>query len=97
MPHVHHAAVVGTVKTSLGDEVCKDVNLIRRQHACLVRILRELNLRIIEVDLQGSYHAYLLLEHVAVSCNGIVFLPKPRTVADQNNVSILKHMNKDFT
>lgn len=92
IPGLYHTVVVGTVKDDTGSDFCKDQELLRRQHESLIRIFKELNLRVIQVDLHGSYITHFMIDNIAVACNGTVFLPKPRTVVDQKNVSIFFHL-----
>lgn len=88
LPHIYTHAIVGTVKATLFEEVNVDPIELRRQHDCLLRVLRELNIEIIELDLQGSFRTSFLLDRLAVSAQGTVFLPKPRTAVEEYNVSL---------
>ncbi|XP_021199837.3 N(G),N(G)-dimethylarginine dimethylaminohydrolase 1 [Helicoverpa armigera] len=90
--HEYTHALVGKASPGsvLGDGVMFDE--IRRQHECYTRLLRELNVEVIEVTLQGSLPEKLLLEKMAIICHGIALLPRSNSTDEINNAKILKEI-----
>lgn len=86
--HQYTHALVGKVTPgcSYGDGI--DGVEVRRQHDSYTRLLRELNIEVIEVDLQGSLHEQILIENMAVIWNGTALLPRRSSAVEKNNVSI---------
>lgn len=86
--HEYSHALVGKVThgSHYGDGI--EFDDIRRQHDCYLRLLRELNVEVVEVDLQGTLHEKVLLEDLAIICHGIALLPKSGSTIEAHNVSI---------
>lgn len=81
-------AIVGVVKSTIAEEAAHvDMHALRYQHAYLVRILRDMEVDVIEVDFHGPYTGSLLLDRVAVSVNGVVYMPTPKSDIEEYNVS----------
>lgn len=88
-------ALVGKITTGLqgfGKDV--DPKDVRRQHDCFVRLLKELNIEVIELNLEGTITENIFLDDVAVICHGIALLLKPRNEAEARNFKILKEVLK---
>lgn len=86
--HQYTHAIVGKVRPALRVTDRADLNDARRQHDCFLRLLRELELTVVEVDLSDSFPDNVLLEDVAVVCNGMALLPKPMDNGGEQKVSI---------
>lgn len=82
-------AIVGVVKSTIAEEAEVDTYALKYQHDYLLRILRDMNVDVVEVDFQGPFTGSLLLDRVAVSVNGVVYLPAPKTAIEEFNVSHL--------
>ncbi|KOB65244.1 Uncharacterized protein OBRU01_23017 [Operophtera brumata] len=65
-------AIVGVVKSTVAEEAEVDTYALKYQHDYLLRILRDMNVNVIEVDFQGPFTGSLLLDRVAVSVNGVL-------------------------
>ncbi|KAJ8736972.1 hypothetical protein PYW07_000243 [Mythimna separata] len=95
--HQYTHALVGKVTpgSSHGDDI--EYEEVRRQHDCYTRLLRELNIEVVEVNLQGSLHEKVSIENMAVICHGIALLPKNSSPVEINNTKILKEiLQKDL-
>ncbi|XP_022833144.1 N(G),N(G)-dimethylarginine dimethylaminohydrolase 1 [Spodoptera litura] len=90
--HEFTHALVGkaTPGSSSGDGI--EFDEVRRQHECYLRLLRELNLEVVEVNLQGSLSDKLLLENLAIACHGIALLPRNNSSVEAHNTKILKEI-----
>lgn len=84
--HEFTHAIVGKVRPALRATDRADLNDARRQHDCFLRLLRELGLEIVEVELNGSLPENVLLEDLAIVCHGIALLPKPSDVFQEEKV-----------
>lgn len=84
--HEYTHVVVGKVTPALRVTDRADLNDARRQHDCFLRLLRELNLEVVEVDLGYSFPENVVLEHIAVVCHGIALLMKPTTSMEDDMV-----------
>lgn len=93
--HEYTHALVGKLspQTRCGNSVDVDYNDARRQHDCFLRLLRELNVEVVEVDLTGTYKN-LFLEDISVICHGNALLPKPASKCDEENVSLIRNILK---
>lgn len=87
--HEYTHALVGKVTPALRITDKADFNDARRQHDCYLRLLRELNVDVVELDLGGTFPSNVVLEDIAIICHGIALLPKPVASADEYKVSIL--------
>ncbi|KAL4717420.1 hypothetical protein ACJJTC_000569 [Scirpophaga incertulas] len=95
--HEHTHALVGKVTPVLRVTERSDLNDARRQHDCYVRLLKELNLEVVEVDLGGAFPDNIILEDAAIVCHGIALLPKPSTSVGEIKFNILKEiLSKDL-
>lgn len=94
--HEFTHAIVGkaTPGSSCGDGV--EFDEVRRQHDCYLRLLRELNIEVVEVNLQGSLSDKLLLENLAIACHGIALLPRNNSSIEAHNVSKLVFVIADM-
>ncbi|KAJ0183993.1 hypothetical protein K1T71_000416 [Dendrolimus kikuchii] len=89
--HEYTHALVGKLSSVLEHRAGGDVDYddARRQHECFLRLLRELNVEVLEVNLEGSFEDIILLEDVAVICHGIALLPKPTPKFIETNLKVL--------
>lgn len=87
--HEYTHAVVGKVTPPLRITDKADFNDARRQHDCYLRLLRELNVDVVELDLGGTFPGNVILEDVAIICHGIALLPKPVESGDEYKVGTL--------
>ncbi|KPJ09139.1 N(G),N(G)-dimethylarginine dimethylaminohydrolase 1 [Papilio machaon] len=95
--HEYTHAVVGKVTPALRITDRADLNDARRQHDCFLRLLRELNLEVVEVDFGYSFPENVLLEHISIVCHGIALLMKPTSSMEDDMLKILKEvMQKDL-
>lgn len=85
-------AIVGVVKSTVAAEADVETYALKYQHDYLLRILRDMDIDIIEVDFQGPYTGSLLLDRVAVSVNGVVYMPSPKSAIEEFNVSLDKYL-----
>ncbi|XP_026736725.1 N(G),N(G)-dimethylarginine dimethylaminohydrolase 1 [Trichoplusia ni] len=95
--HEYSHALVGKVTQGShhGDGI--DFDDVRRQHDCYLRLLRELNVEVVEVDLQGTLHEKVLVEDLAIICHGIALLPKSSSTIEAHNTKVLKEiLTKDL-
>ncbi|XP_052752582.1 N(G),N(G)-dimethylarginine dimethylaminohydrolase 1 [Galleria mellonella] len=95
--HEYTHAIVGKVTPVLRLTDKANLNDARRQHDCYSRLLRELNVEVIEVDIGGTFPENVFLEDVAIICHGIALLPKPSTTADELKTKAIKEvLRKDL-
>lgn len=88
--HEYTHAIVGKLNPPLRITDKADFNDARRQHDCYLRLLRELNMEVIEVDLGSPFPDNVLLEDTAIVCHGIALLPKPTSSGEEYKVSVVK-------
>ncbi|XP_072930617.1 N(G),N(G)-dimethylarginine dimethylaminohydrolase 1 [Epargyreus clarus] len=62
----------------------------RRQFDCYVRVLKELNLEVVEVDFGVEFPDNVFLEDLAIPCHGIVLLLKPTSSEEELVIKALK-------
>ncbi|KPJ00604.1 N(G),N(G)-dimethylarginine dimethylaminohydrolase 1 [Papilio xuthus] len=95
--HEYTHAVVGKVTPALRITDRADLNDARRQHDCFLRLLRELNLEVVEIDFGYPFPENALLEHISIVCHGIALLMKPTSNMEDDMLKILKEvMQKDL-
>lgn len=86
--HEYTHAIVGKAAPVLRMTDKVDLNDARRQQDCFLRLLRELNIEVIEVDLGGTFPANVLVEDTAVVCHGIGLMTKPINKTEETKVRI---------
>ncbi|XP_068620014.1 N(G),N(G)-dimethylarginine dimethylaminohydrolase 1-like [Battus philenor] len=95
--HEYTHAVVGKVVPVLRITDRADLNDARRQYDCYLRLLRELNLEVVDVDFDYSFPENILLEDIAIVCHGIALFTKPSSSEEDEMMKILKYiMEKDL-
>lgn len=94
--HEYTHVVVGKVLPALRVTDHADLNDARRQHDCFLRLLRELGVEVIEVELEGSFPGNILIEDAAVVCNGIALLPKPSEAVPEAKLNIVREALVDL-
>ncbi|CAG5038926.1 unnamed protein product [Parnassius apollo] len=95
--HEYTHAVVGKLTPAYRITDRADLNDARRQHDCYLRLLRELNLEVVEVDFGASFPANVLLENIAIVCHGIALLTKPTSNKEDEMMKVVKDvMQKDL-
>ncbi|KAG6446530.1 N(G),N(G)-dimethylarginine dimethylaminohydrolase 1 [Manduca sexta] len=95
--HEYTHVLVGKISADFKHNVEDNVDFddARRQHDCYLRLLRELNVDVIELDFEGSMRENLFLEDMAVICHGIALLPKPKSDISAQNMKLLKKVLKE--
>ncbi|CAG9136025.1 unnamed protein product [Plutella xylostella] len=88
--HEYTHAIVGTFMPVLRVGEGPDYSDARRQHDCYLRLLRELNLDVVELDLGGTFPSNVVLEDLAIVCHGIALLTKPASKADEQKSRVIK-------
>ncbi|CAH2034704.1 unnamed protein product, partial [Iphiclides podalirius] len=88
--HEYTHAVVGKVTPALRITDRADLNDARRQYDCYLRLLRELNLEVVEVDFGYTFPDNVLLEDISVVCHGIALLTKPESSMEDEMINILR-------
>lgn len=94
--HEYTHAVVGKVIPALQITDRADLNDARRQHDCYLRLLRELNLEVVEVDFGYSFPENILLEDISIVCHGIALLTKPSSIMEEEMVSYFSIIKLTF-
>nr|XP_013189175.1 unnamed protein product [Amyelois transitella] len=95
--HEYTHAIVGKVTPVLRVTDRADLNDARRQHDCYLRLLRELNIEVVEVEIPGTFPENVFLEDVAIVCHGIALLPKPNNTAEELKTKAIKEiLRKDL-
>ncbi|XP_068620002.1 N(G),N(G)-dimethylarginine dimethylaminohydrolase 1-like [Battus philenor] len=90
-------AVVGKVFPPLGIRDKADLNDARWQYDCYLRLLRELNLEVVEVDFDYAFPENVLLEDLAIVCHGTALFTKPSSSVEDEMMKMIKHvMEKDL-
>lgn len=85
--HEYTHTLVGKVTPALRLTDRADLNDARRQYDCYLRLLKELNVEVIEVDLGSLFPDNIFLEDIAIVCHGIALLPRALTAADEVKVT----------
>ncbi|KAM3968538.1 N(G),N(G)-dimethylarginine dimethylaminohydrolase 1 [Aphomia sociella] len=94
--HEYTHALVGklTPLSQLSDKCSNDA---RREYECYLRLLRELNVEVIEVDVGGEFPYNVLLEDNAIICHGIALLPKCTIPLETRKTKAIKEiLQKDL-
>ncbi|XP_026317354.1 N(G),N(G)-dimethylarginine dimethylaminohydrolase 1 [Hyposmocoma kahamanoa] len=94
--HEYTHAVVGKVTPPLRITDKADFNDARRQHDCYLRLLRELNVDVVELDLGGTFPGNVVLEDIAIICHGIALLPKPVASGDEYKLKKIREVLKSL-
>lgn len=84
--HEYTHAVVGKV-TALRATDKADLNDARRQYDYYLRLLKELNLELIEVETDAFFPENIVFEDLAIICHGIVLIPRPISSTEEIIVS----------
>ncbi|VVD00711.1 unnamed protein product, partial [Leptidea sinapis] len=87
MHEFSHAVVA---KVSCGTN--HKMNDLRCQYDSYIRLLKELNLEIIEVDVASSSSDVVVLEDLAVVCHGIALLLKPKPGSPEEATKAIKNV-----
>lgn len=85
--HEYTHAVVGKVIPALKLTDRADLNDARRQYDYYLRLLKELNLEIIEVETDAYFPENIIFEDIAIVCHGIMLLPRPVSSTEEIIVS----------
>lgn len=75
--HEYTHAVVGKVVPALRITDRADLNDARRQYDYYLRLLKELNLELIEIETDAFFPENIVIEDLAIVCHGIVLIPRP--------------------
>lgn len=89
--HSYTHAIMGIIDPVPGENLkdYDDLNYeaLRNEVDGYKRVLRELEINVIEVDTTGKIRDKLLIEDLAVVCHGIAVLPKQESSTAATNVS----------
>lgn len=85
--HEYTHAIVGKIRPALRVTDKADFNDARRQHDCYLRLLRELGVEVVEVQLDGPFPSNAIVEDAAIVCHGIALLPKPSDKISEEKVT----------
>lgn len=86
--HEYTHVIVGKVPAYRPGE-SPGCSVARRQFDCYVRVLKELNIEVVEVDFGVEFPDNVFFEDLAIACHGIVLLLKPTSTDDEQMVSSL--------
>ncbi|XP_026500274.1 N(G),N(G)-dimethylarginine dimethylaminohydrolase 1 [Vanessa tameamea] len=88
--HEYTHAVVGKVVPALRATDRADMNDSRRQYDYYLRLLKELNLELIEIETDAFFPENIVLEDLAIVCHGIVLMPRPISATEEIIMAALK-------
>ncbi|XP_063837786.1 N(G),N(G)-dimethylarginine dimethylaminohydrolase 1 [Ostrinia nubilalis] len=88
--HEYTHAIVGKVTPALRLTDKADLNDARRQFDCYLRLLKELNVEVLELDIGSSFPDNIFLEDVANVCHGIALLPKASSTVEEIKMKAIK-------
>lgn len=91
--HEYTHAVVGKMVPELRVTDKADLNDARRQYDNYLRLLRELNLQLVEIETDAFFPENIVFEDLAIVCHGIVLLPRPVSATEE---IIVSHCNYSF-
>ncbi|KAI5647014.1 hypothetical protein NE865_01269 [Phthorimaea operculella] len=92
--HEYTHAIVGKVTPTLRVTDKADFNDARRQHDFYLRVLRELNVDVIEVDLAGKFPQNVVVEDLAIVNHGIALLPKQTGSGEDSKTKKIREILK---
>ncbi|RVE51010.1 hypothetical protein evm_004301 [Chilo suppressalis] len=88
--HEYTHILVGKVTPALRLTDRADLNDARRQHDCFLRLLGELNVEVLELELGHSFPDNIFLEDIAIICHGIALLPKPTSTTAEIKIKAIR-------
>ncbi|XP_034839347.1 N(G),N(G)-dimethylarginine dimethylaminohydrolase 1 [Maniola hyperantus] len=94
--HEYSHAVVGKMVPELRITDKADLNDARRQYDNYLRLLRELNLELIEIETDAFFPENIVFEDLAIVCHGIVLIPHPISATEEIIMVALKKVFKDL-
>ncbi|XP_049885501.1 N(G),N(G)-dimethylarginine dimethylaminohydrolase 1 [Pectinophora gossypiella] len=92
--HEYTHAIVGKVTPALRLTDKADFNDARRQHDCYLRLLRELNVDVLEVDLAGTFPTNVVVEDIGIINHGIALLPRQLDSGEEYKMKKIREILK---
>ncbi|XP_039763341.1 N(G),N(G)-dimethylarginine dimethylaminohydrolase 1 isoform X1 [Pararge aegeria] len=90
--HEYTHAVVGKMLPELRVTDKADLNDARRQYDNYLRLLKELNLELIDIETDAFFPENIVFEDLAIVCHGIVLFPRPISATEEIIMDALKEV-----